>query len=43
MASHGQGVIGVITVIDVGDAKFDFEHRCGKSHVIVSTLVVCLE
>jgi hypothetical protein len=40
MTSHGQRVIGVVTVIDIGDAKFDFEYRCRKGHVIVSTLVV---
>ncbi|MEV3904590.1 hypothetical protein AB0K11_19885 [Mycobacterium sp. NPDC050551] len=33
-------MIGVVTVIDIGDAEFDFEHCCRKSHVIVSTLVV---
>jgi hypothetical protein len=33
-------VVGVVTVIDIGDAKFDFEHCCRKSHAIVSTLVV---
>ena len=43
MTGQGQRVIGVVTVIDIGDAKFDFEHCCRKGHVIVSTLVVFLE
>jgi hypothetical protein len=30
-------------VIDIGDAKFDFEDCCRKGHVIVSTLVVLPE
>jgi hypothetical protein len=33
-------VIGVVTVIDIGDTKFHFEHCCRKSHVILSTQVV---
>lgn len=40
MTGHGQCVIGVVTVIDIGDAKFDFENCCRKGHVIVSTRVV---
>jgi hypothetical protein len=32
-------VIGVVPVIDIGDAEFDFEHRCRKGHAIVSTRV----
>lgn len=40
MAGHGQRVIGVVAVIDIGDAKFDFENCCRKGHVIVSTQVV---
>ncbi|GAB5905955.1 hypothetical protein OKHIF_40560 [Mycobacteroides chelonae] len=43
MTSHGQRVIGVVTVIDIGDAKFDFEDCCRKGHVIVSTQVVPTE
>ena len=39
MTGHGQCVIGVVTVIDIGDAEFDFEHCCRKGHAIVSTLV----
>jgi hypothetical protein len=40
MTGHGQLVIGVVAVIDIRDAEFDFEHCCRKGHVIVSTLVV---
>jgi hypothetical protein len=43
MAGHGQRVIGVVTVVDIGDAEFDFEHCCRKGHVIVSTLGVFRE
>ncbi|BBZ75969.1 hypothetical protein MANY_13060 [Mycolicibacterium anyangense] len=30
-------------MIDVGDAKFDFEHCCRKSHALVSTMVRLLD
>lgn len=40
MTGHGQRVIGVVAVIDIGDGEFDLEHCRRKSHVIVSTLVV---
>ena len=40
MTGHGQRVIGVVTVIDIGDAKLNLEHCCRKGHVIVSTPVV---
>ncbi len=39
MTGHGQRVIGVVTVIDIGDAELDFEHCCRKGHVLVSTQV----
>ena len=40
MAGHGQRVIGVVAVIDIGDAKCDFEDCCRKGHGLVSTRVV---
>ncbi len=40
MTGHGQRAIGVVTVIDIGDAKPNSEHCCRKGHVIASTLVV---
>ena len=43
MTGHGQRVIGIVTVIDIRDAEFDFEHCCRKGHVMVSTLVMIPE
>jgi hypothetical protein len=41
--AHGQRAIGVVTVTDIRDTKFDFEHCCRKGHAIVSTPVVFLQ
>lgn len=43
MTGYGQRVIGIVTVIDIGDTKLDFEYCCRKGHVIVCTQVVSPE